>query len=136
MICLCFLGLPLAARLVDGLGNNTGVVEVFFNSTWTRICDDGLDESNAKVLCRQLGFDKALNLTEDSPVLANNLTKTSLNGSDLSCTGDETNIAYCNGTSAWDAVTMCKSAMYVSLACHEGEWVPVRYCLNNDCHDS
>ena len=33
-----------------------GVVEICLNSHWGRVCRDGWDNDDAKVVCNQLGF--------------------------------------------------------------------------------
>ena len=43
-------------RLFNGSSVFDGEVEYCFNSTWTPVCGDDWDESEAAVACRQLGF--------------------------------------------------------------------------------
>ena len=43
-------------RLTDGLTQYEGRVEMFLNSQWRAVCSEGWDESDARVVCRQLHY--------------------------------------------------------------------------------
>ena len=43
-------------RLFSGASTMEGVVEYCLNSTWTPVCGDNWDDTEAAVACRQLGL--------------------------------------------------------------------------------
>ena len=47
---------PGDIRLVGGSVVDEGRVELCLNNAWGTICDDGFDERDANVICRQLGY--------------------------------------------------------------------------------
>ena len=73
--------------------NGTGRVEIFYNGEWGTICDDGWDLKDARVACRQLGYQYAVKAVQGHETIS---------GSgpiwldEVDCTGKEENISRCN----------------------------------------
>ncbi|KAK6621916.1 hypothetical protein RUM44_001723 [Polyplax serrata] len=53
-------------RLVNGRGPFEGNVEIHHMGKWGSICDDEWDEKEANIVCRYLGYEKAIKPTHDS----------------------------------------------------------------------
>ena len=43
-------------RLINGSSPSNGRVEVAYDGLWGTVCENGFDNKEASVLCRQLGF--------------------------------------------------------------------------------
>ena len=43
-------------RLADGLLENQGRVEICYQNQWGTICSDSWGDTDARVVCRQLGY--------------------------------------------------------------------------------
>ena len=46
-----------SVQLVNGSTSNQGRVEVCVGQAWGTVCDDSFGSSDARVVCRQLGYD-------------------------------------------------------------------------------
>ena len=45
-----------AVRLMDGIIENEGRVEVCVNGVWGTVCDQGFTKTDANIICKQLGL--------------------------------------------------------------------------------
>ena len=68
-------------------------MEVFYKGQWAKICKNEWDFNDAKVICRQLGFEEALAEFIGSDVRDEGIPYAM---SDVSCTGEESELASCD----------------------------------------
>ena len=90
LIILVLLGLPV--RLIEGSSYNEGRVEVNYNGEWGTVCDDGWDNIDAGVVCRQLGFGLSGTAIGSAGF---GQGSGSIWLDNVTCTGDESTLAIC-----------------------------------------
>ena len=44
---------------ISNPGESAGRLEIFNDGRWGTVCDDGFDQTDADVVCRQLGYHRA-----------------------------------------------------------------------------
>ena len=96
-------------RLVGGNSYYEGRVEVNYDSEWGTVCDDGWDNTDAGVVCRQLGFGlygSAYFGEGSGPILLDNIT----------CTGSESTLANC-GHLGVGVIRSCSHSEDVGVRC-------------------
>ena len=80
--------------MVGGNNRTEGRVEVSYNNTWGTVCDDYWNLADAQVVCRQLGFDGAIDAlsnaqfgagSDDQPIYLD----------DVVCFGNELTLSQC-----------------------------------------
>lgn len=120
-------------RLMDGLAEHEGRLEIYYDGAWGSVCDDFFDGSagaeypqqNGDVACRALGHVAAAQV--DHIVLSEGAPPIILD--DVACEGTEGSLTECE-TAAW-GVHNCVPSEVVALEC-----IPVGACLTDDhCSD-
>lgn len=102
--------------------DNKGVVQVRHLNVWGSICSDGFDNKDAKVVCRELGYQDGFSYYE------HDFTRRRLSLpwlSNLNCTGNEGYIARC-GNIRWGNVGNCSQDTKAAVYCLENANIPIR----------
>ncbi|XP_072029155.1 scavenger receptor cysteine-rich type 1 protein M130-like isoform X2 [Amphiura filiformis] len=100
-------------RLSNGTTKYNGRVEVYHHGYWGTICHRGWDISDANVLCRELGFQGAINAIPRSFFGAGNLNISLTN---VQCSGEESSLLLCPH-SGWGNHN-CTMQDIASVSCH------------------
>ena len=99
-------------RLADGINKFEGRVEILYQGIWGTICDDGWDDTDATVVCRELGFlnGKAIGQAQfrsgSGPVWL----------SQIGCYGNENNLSHCVHSGAGN-VGICSHSQDAGVEC-------------------
>ena len=82
----------ILVRLVNGTTKREGRVEIYYQGSWGTVCNDLWDDTDAEVVCRQLGYTLGTALTNPlhygegtGPILLD----------DVRCTGEEERLSEC-----------------------------------------
>ena len=120
---LChYIYIDASIRLVGGSNDLEGRVEIMYQGIWGTICDDGWDDIDASVACRELGFShgNAIRRAQFGPGTGPVWLRR------VSCLGSEIKLSHCIHTGAAntmgysharDAGVQCSGAngLYVDL---------------------
>ena len=98
-------------RLVGGSSHKEGRVEVNYNGEWGTVCDDGWDDTDAGVVCRQLGFGSS-GTAIGSARFGQGSGSIWLDG--VICTGNESTLASCGHL----GVRNCSHSRDASVVCN------------------
>ena len=116
--CIVLMCTATNIRLVGGAKSSSfhsGRVEVFINGQWGTVCDDFWDSSDARVVCRQLGYTSGT--AYGGAVYGQGSGQIWLD--DLSCYGYESSLLNCGhrGTGSHN----CWHGEDASVVCYNGE---------------
>ena len=109
---------PLQVRLAGGESEHSGRVEVRHNGVWGTVCDDYFGVSEARVICRMLGYGNAIahvydgvaDLRGDGPVW---IRLSEGEG----CSGQEASIEQCKARNLWLHDHHCEHDEDVAITC-------------------
>ena len=114
-VCIRILnyGYPDAdIRLVGNVDEREGTVEIMYKGIWGAICDDGWDDTDATVVCRELGF---LNGTATSPLFEFSSGPVWL--TQVECLGNESTVSECPHNGVGN-VGNCSHAQDAGVQCN------------------
>ena len=116
--------LEVAVRLVGGSSYNEGRVELYYNGEWGTVCDDGWDDTDAGVVCRQLGFGSS-GTSYSNAYFGQGTGSIWLDNID--CTGNESTLISC-GHLGVNITRNCDHNKDAGIRCHGKHGIAI-YCL-------
>ena len=101
-------------RLVGGSHDSEGRVEIFHNGQWGTVCDDHWSLDDAHVVCRELGFSRAI--TYKTAAYFGQGTG-DIWMSNVACNGKEGRLRDCN-FSGWRYTSSCHHGKDAGVICN------------------
>ncbi|KAJ8034630.1 hypothetical protein HOLleu_21547 [Holothuria leucospilota] len=96
-------------RIAEGYSTSSGRIEVMIDGRWGGVCTDGWNLADARVVCRQLGYQTtiAISVSDDEygSVWVN----------DVHCRGNETSLSECKQAQIWQHE--CSSRYSAGVVC-------------------
>ena len=83
----------IIVRLVGGNSYDEGRVEVYYNGEWGTVCNDGWDDIDASVVCKQLGFGSSGTAILDAQIYGPGTGRVLL--SNVLCSSNDTTLSSC-----------------------------------------
>ena len=80
-------------RLVGGNSYDEGRVEIYYNGEWGTVCSNGWDDTDASVVCKQLGFGSSGTAILNVHAFGPGTGRVFL--SNVSCTNNDTTLSSC-----------------------------------------
>ena len=108
-----YLYLDAAVRLNGATNKLEGRVEILYQGIWGTICDEGWDDIDANVVCRELGYYNGTTTTQaqlnviNDPVWLNQVV----------CLGNESKLSHCMHNGAGN-VGNCSHMQDVGVQCN------------------
>ena len=96
-------------------------MEVFHQGKWGKICRNKWNIDDAKVICRQLGFGGALAEFIGSDVRGEDSIPLVM--SDVACTGDESELAFCDRIDGKFNIDCQKDDKGAQALCEPSKWL-------------
>ena len=115
VIAIIYIWLHLVGdiRLVGYAKENEGIVEIMYQGIWGTICDDGWDDIDATIVCRELGFFNGT--TAIQPLFQFSSGPVWLN--QVKCLGNESKLSQCS-YNGFGNVGNCSHAQHAAVQCN------------------
>ena len=102
------------ARLVDGVNETVGRLEIKHNGVWGTVCDDGFDPEDAEVVCKMLGYEGRVPKIHKEAAFGEGTGPIWIRN--IHCKGTENSLIECQSPE-WKPDWICKHTEDVGIDC-------------------